>query len=81
MRTVVPAILATMMAMLPIATQPAHAQNYPWCAYKGEGGTNCGYVSYEQCREGGSRWCDRNPMYRPPAAEPGTRRRAHGRPG
>ncbi len=32
---------------------PAKAQNYPWCAiYSGSavgGGTNCGFVSYEQC--------------------------------
>jgi len=38
---------------VPLAT-PARAQNYPWCAiYSGGaagGGTNCGFVSYEQCR-------------------------------
>lgn len=43
----------------------ARAQNYPWCAYFGGGkrGTNCGFTTYEQCREtvssvGGS--CERN---------------------
>ena len=80
MRTMIPAILATTLAMLLIDMGPVTAQNYPWCAYKGEGGTNCGFTSYEQCREGG-RWCDRNPMYRPPAEAPGPRRRAHGRHG
>ncbi|MFL5092455.1 MAG: DUF3551 domain-containing protein [Xanthobacteraceae bacterium] len=80
MPTMIPAVVATIIAALLIDTRPVAAQNYPWCAYKGEGGTNCGFVSYEQCREGG-RWCDRNPMYRPPAMEPGLRRRAHGRHG
>jgi hypothetical protein len=29
----------------------AEAQNYPWCAiYSGKGGgTNCGFVTFEQC--------------------------------
>src|SRR5215204_1308281 len=67
MPAMIPAVVAMIAALL-IDTRPVAAQNYPWCAYKGEGGTNCGFVSYEQCREGG-RWCDRNPMYRPPAVE------------
>ena len=44
--------LALIAAAAALAT-PAHAQNYPWCAiYSGGavgGGTNCGFVSYEQC--------------------------------
>jgi hypothetical protein len=71
-------LLPTVIMALAIATGPARAQNYPWCAYKGEGGTNCGFVSYEQCRAGGKAWCDRNPMYQPPA-EPAQRRRTHAR--
>jgi hypothetical protein len=74
-----PASIAMIIALLLIDMRPVHAQNYPWCAYKGEGGTNCGFVSYEQCREGSRAWCDRNPLYRPPTEEP--RRRAHGRHG
>ena len=45
-------MLALVAAALTLAT-PAHAQNYPQCAiYSGGaagGGTNCGFVSYEQC--------------------------------
>ena len=35
--------------------KPAEAQNYPWCAIYGEGavggGTNCGFITFEQCME------------------------------
>lgn len=45
-------MLALFAAAATLAT-PARAQNYPWCAiYSGGavgGGTNCGFVSYEQC--------------------------------
>jgi hypothetical protein len=44
--------LALIAAAVTLAT-PVHAQNYQWCAiYSGGaagGGTNCGFVSYEQC--------------------------------
>jgi len=58
----------------------ASAQDYPWCArYFGRGGTNCGFVSYEQCMataRGAGAFCDRNSMYQPTvvAAYPGPRR-------
>jgi hypothetical protein len=46
--------LALIAAAVTLATA-AHAQNYPWCAIYSEGaaggGTNCGFVSYEQCME------------------------------
>jgi hypothetical protein len=52
---------------------PATAQNYPWCAlYNGGGvggGTNCGFVSYEQCMataSGLGKFCVRNTQYVPP---------------
>jgi len=50
---------------------PATAQNYPWCAYYGDdfGGTNCGFVSYEQCMAtvtGIGGFCDQNTQYVPP---------------
>jgi hypothetical protein len=33
----------------------AAAQNYPWCEYLGgPGGSNCGFVSLEQCMESAS---------------------------
>jgi hypothetical protein len=57
---------------------PATAQtNYPWCSNfaDGWGGTNCGFVSYEQCMQtvrGSGGYCGKNDMYRPQAAEPTT---------
>jgi hypothetical protein len=51
----------------------AKAQNYPWCAnygaFFGDGGTNCGFTTYEQCLAtisgmGGA--CERNLQYVPP---------------
>jgi hypothetical protein len=50
---------------------PATAQtNYPWCSNfaDGFGGTNCGFVSYEQCMatvRGSGGYCDKNNTYRP----------------
>jgi hypothetical protein len=51
------------------ASEPASADPYRWCAnYGGEGGagTNCGFITLEQCRwaisgNGGS--CTPNPFY------------------
>ena len=54
-------------------TTPATAQtNYPWCSNfaDGFGGTNCGFVSYEQCMatvRGSGGYCDKNDTYRPQA--------------
>jgi hypothetical protein len=49
---------------------PAHAQNYPWCAYySGSGGPrNCGFSTFAQCEAdvhgiGGS--CQHNTQYDP----------------
>jgi Protein of unknown function (DUF3551) len=72
MRKMILAVLAMVIATPLIHTGSANAQNYPWCAQGGES-TNCGFVSYEQCMAA-SRWCDRNPMYQPPAGEPRSRR-------
>jgi Protein of unknown function (DUF3551) len=61
----------------------AEAQNYPWCAYYGDdfGGTNCGFVSYDQCMmtvTGIGGFCDRNTQYVPPgqAMHPSERARS-----
>jgi len=54
---------------------PAAAQNYPWCEFIGSpGGTNCGFISFEQCMEsargnGGS--CRQNTQYTPPPGDHG----------
>ena len=50
----------------------AKAQNYPWCAiYSGKagGGTNCGFISFEQCMDtarGLGSFCQPNAQYVPP---------------
>jgi hypothetical protein len=59
---------------------PAAAQNYPWCAYYSDdfGGTNCGFVSYEQCMAtvtGIGGFCDQNTQYVPPGPHPVQRAR------
>jgi Protein of unknown function (DUF3551) len=78
MRKTILAVLGMVTVALPFHSGPVNAQNYPWCAQRGES-TNCGFVSYEQCRATSS-WCDRNPMYQPPTGQPtaqprGSRRR------
>jgi Protein of unknown function (DUF3551) len=66
---------AALSAMALIGT-PAHAQNYPWCAfYTGPiSATNCGFSTYQQCLatiSGIGGYCQPNTMYVPP---PGQRR-------
>jgi hypothetical protein len=62
----------------------ADAQNYPWCANygspAGDGGTNCGFTTFQQCLAtvsgiGGS--CNRNTQYVPPAGSAAPHRRRH----
>jgi hypothetical protein len=62
---------------------PAQAQNYPWCAYYGNGfgGTNCGFSTYQQCMadvSGIGGFCQQNNTYVPPTA--GTRRTRRAQP-
>lgn len=61
---------------------PAQAQNYPWCAYYGNGfsGENCGFVSFEQCLatvRGIGGFCNRNYTYVPPGVTSGAGGVAH----
>ena len=48
----------------------ATADPYPWCAnYGTPGGTNCGFVTIEQCRatiSGMGGWCEPNQFYTGP---------------
>jgi Protein of unknown function (DUF3551) len=44
-----------------VLTTPASAIEYPWCRSSVDGGTNCGFVSREQC--GGGPYCYQNPFY------------------
>ena len=61
-------LLASFLLGALMFTSPSSADIYrPWCAqYYGNngGGTNCGFVSYEQCMmtaRGAGAWCVRNP--------------------
>jgi hypothetical protein len=48
----------------------AFAQNYPWCAYYSSGGTNCGFVTFQQCLttlSGNGGFCNLNTQYVPGA--------------
>lgn len=76
------AVLGLMIATAVSATffvGPANAETYKWCALyggRGGGGTNCGFVTLEQCRAtisgiGGS--CEENPRYDSRAEAPAKR--------
>ena len=71
------AILAMAGLLAPTAGQ---AQTYPWCAQysgDGDGGRNCGFVSYAQCMatvSGIGGFCERNSFYTG-RKEPGRRHR------
>jgi hypothetical protein len=57
-------------ALVASVPHSAKAEIYrPWCAQYygfGGGGTNCGFISYEQCMmtaRGAGAWCVQNPWY------------------
>jgi Protein of unknown function (DUF3551) len=79
MRKMMLAGLAILIATLLVPIEPVSAQNYPWCQQRGDGTTNCGFVTYEQCMAKQGSFCYRNPMYQPSAGEPRSRRSARGR--
>jgi len=72
MRTIL-IMLVLAAVVLAGAVRPGTAQNYPWCAHYGGGGTggggaNCGFSTWRQCMEaisGNGGYCGENPMYRP----------------
>ena len=76
-------VVAGAIAGLAAFTSPAAAAiEYPWCAQysseDGDGGKNCGFVSWEQCMQtvrgiGGD--CVRNLFYEGPARPPAKRAR------
>ena len=76
-------ILAALAAAIVLTPAAAKADPYRWCAvYGGEdaGGTNCGFVTLEQCRAtisgmGGS--CEPNQFYTGPNERPARRARKH----
>jgi hypothetical protein len=66
------AMIATAMALTPVA----RADQYKWCAvyfgYRGDGGTNCGFVTYKQCMDaisGVGGYCTENQFYTGPATQ------------
>lgn len=61
--------LAALGAASVFGASASVAQEYPWCANYGSnsGGTNCGFVSYRQCRaalSGNGGYCSENPFFR-----------------
>ena len=62
-------MLGISVCVIGIGTR-AEAQNYPWCAYySGKGGTNCGFITFEQCMDtarGLGSFCQPNTQYVPP---------------
>jgi hypothetical protein len=64
------AVLAV-AALARLGCPPAAAETYrPWCAQyfssSGDNGTNCGFISYEQCMmtaRGAGAYCVQNPWY------------------
>jgi hypothetical protein len=78
-RCFAPAML--MVVSLVASAQPSSAAViYPWCAFMGRLGENCGFSTYQQCREtisGIGGYCGINPWYagNPPGrVAPRTRR-------
>ncbi|MEA3028497.1 MAG: hypothetical protein QOF91_3782 [Alphaproteobacteria bacterium] len=59
--------LAILLAVFAVATGPAHADPYRWCAqYGGRGATNCYFVNLAQCRaaiSGNGGFCTPNNFY------------------
>lgn len=69
-RFAAPAAFVTLALLMPTAGQ---ADPYRWCAvyggYDGGGGTNCGFVTLQQCRDtisGIGGWCEPNQFYTGP---------------
>jgi len=62
-------------------TSSATADPYPWCAnYGTPGGTNCGFVTIEQCRatiSGMGGFCEPNQFYTGLENLPAGRKRKH----
>jgi Protein of unknown function (DUF3551) len=71
------AIFAALVLLIAAAAaDTASAEiSYPWCKQSFDGGTNCGFISREQCQAGGrTGYCVQNPAYTGPSAGPRPRR-------
>ena len=76
--------LAGIAAAAAFMPHTAQAVEYPWCAQYGgrggEGGRNCGFVSFEQCMatvSGIGGFCERNLFYKGPPPRAEQRKRKH----
>jgi len=76
------AIAAGLAISLSFITSSATADPYRWCAaYGTPGGTNCGFLTIEQCRatlSGNGGWCEPNQFYTGPVVTPAGRKRKQG---
>ena len=66
-------VAAGLTAAWSLFPAPSRAIEYPWCAQYGgrggDGGRNCGFVSFEQCMatvSGIGGFCERNLFYKGP---------------
>ena len=79
MRMISAALAITVLGLF-VGVPSARAEiTYPWCAQYGDrdGARNCGFSTLEQCRaaiSGNGGYCEQNPMYRPAAEHPPSRR-------
>jgi hypothetical protein len=59
--------VALVLVGIGVDTRPAGAVViYPWCAFMGRNGQNCGFTTYEQCRAtilGIGGYCGTNPFW------------------
>ena len=72
------AVAAGFATSLFFIVSPATADPYKWCAVYGNGfgGSNCGFVTLEQCREtisGMGGFCEPNQFYTGPEKAPAKR--------
>jgi hypothetical protein len=72
--------LMALAAVQLLALAASHAEGYPWCAQYGSdnGGTNCGFTTYEQCRaavSGNAGFCVRNQFYSDSSQPKGSKRK------
>ena len=68
-KTAIFGMFAMTLSMALLASAPAQAQEYPWCARYDWTTSNCGFVSFQQCLatiQGIGGRCEQNPRYVPP---------------
>jgi hypothetical protein len=58
-------LVSIAIGVLWLCAMPASAEGAPWCVYKSDGSTYCGFYSWEQCRANSTvnANCTSNPWY------------------